>query len=161
MHHINTNISNHKQMWQSMNKWLNWLQNWQVHCIDGGRVGLLSPAHPKDCHQGSGLDSVVSQPIHEWKWCLMLPEPLFHSLSMMNRGNVFFEYARVVRVEKNPLMEKPAHLVDSGSQLTSCFGKIMLLNLDLTNWIYNQTITPLPLHLPLFLPWCTHHSGTG
>lgn len=69
-----------------------------------------SPADPKDSHWGSGLD------------CLIVPEPLFHSLSMMNRGNVILEYTHVIRVEKNSLMEKPAHLVDSGSQLTSCLG---------------------------------------
>ena len=44
-------------------------------------------------------------PIHVWKWCLMLPEPLFHNLSLMNPGIVILEYAHVIREEKNALME--------------------------------------------------------
>ena len=63
----------------------------------------------------------------------MLPEPLFHSLSLMNRGIVILEFAHAIREEKNPLMEKPGYLVHSGSQLTSFFGHITLLNLTLTN----------------------------
>ena len=59
-------------------------------------------------------------PVHVWKWCLMLPEPLSHSLSLMNRGIVILEFTRVIREEKNPLIEKPAHSVYSGCQLT-CF----------------------------------------
>ncbi len=39
-------------------------------------------------------------PIHVWKLCLMLPEPLFHNLSPMNRGIVILEYARAIREEK-------------------------------------------------------------
>ena len=39
-------------------------------------------------------------PIHVWKRCLMLPEPLFHNLSPMNPGIVNLEYARAIREEK-------------------------------------------------------------
>lgn len=39
------------------------------------------------------------QPIQVWKPCLMLPEPLFHNLSQMNRGIVIFEYAHANREE--------------------------------------------------------------
>ena len=39
-------------------------------------------------------------PIHVWKWCLMLPEPLFHNLSPKNSGIVILEYARANREEK-------------------------------------------------------------
>ncbi len=37
--------------------------------------------------------------IHVWKWCLMLPEPLFPNLSLMNPGIVVLEYARAIREE--------------------------------------------------------------
>ena len=57
-----------------------------------------SPAHPKDSQWGSGLDSVVA--IDVWTCCVSLPEPLFHSLSLMNPGIVILEYARAIREEK-------------------------------------------------------------
>ena len=42
---------------------------------------------------GSGLD-------HIWKWCHMVPEPLFHNFSPMNRGTVILDYACATRGEK-------------------------------------------------------------
>jgi len=47
------------------------------------------------------LDSVVSNP------CLILSEPLCHSLSPMNPDTVILEYVRAIREEKNLLMEEP------------------------------------------------------
>ena len=41
-------------------------------------------------------------PIHVWKRCLILPESLFHNLSLMNPGIVVLEYVRAIREEKNP-----------------------------------------------------------
>ena len=52
------------------------------------------------------------------KLSLMLPEPLFRNLSLMNCGIVILEFARVIVEEKNPLMEKLSYSVYSGSKLT-------------------------------------------
>lgn len=52
----------------------------------------------------------------------------------MNPDTVISDYAQAITEEKkNYVMEKPTRSVYSGSQLTSFFGHIMLLNLDLTN----------------------------
>lgn len=42
-------------------------------------------------------------PIHVWKWCLMLPEPLFCNLSPMNPGVVILEYPQAVTAQKEAL----------------------------------------------------------
>ena len=39
-------------------------------------------------------------PVHVWKWCLMLPKPVFHNLSLMNRGIVILEYDPAIREEQ-------------------------------------------------------------
>lgn len=60
---------------------------------------------------------------------------LNHSLNLspMNPGFVILEYARAIREGKSPLMKKPDKFVDLWCQLTSFFGQVMSLNLDLTN----------------------------
>ena len=57
-----------------------------------GRCVKSPLAHLKD------LDSVV--PIHVWKLCLMLSEPLFENFSPMNGGIVILEYACASREEE-------------------------------------------------------------
>ena len=73
-------------------------------CVDDGRVGPLRKAFSSTSQRFSmGLISgLCGVTVHEWKWCLMLPEPFFH---LMNPGIVILEYARAIREEKNPLME--------------------------------------------------------
>lgn len=76
-----------------------------------------SSAHPKIFYGVTVY--TLWWPIHGWKWCLMLSEPLFHNLSPMNADIVILWYARAIGEEKNPLMEIPIHLVYSGRQLNS------------------------------------------
>ena len=98
--------------------------------------------------------------VHVWKLCLMLPEPQFHNLSVINRGIVILEYARAIREVKNQLMEKPVHSVYSGSQLTSCFGHIVLLILDLpTEATPDHNTTPQGLYGRHQALWVHHFIG--
>lgn len=108
-------------------------------------------------------------PSHVWKWRLVLPEPLFQNLSLINPGFVILEYACVIRDEKS---------IDGKTWWFSIFRS----SADLFLWAHNVSepgpedlqqpqITALgpkacpvmraPFHLPFFLPWCTRHSGTG
>ena len=51
--------------------------------------------------------------------------------------------------KKNLLIDKPNHSVYSGIQLTSLFGHMTLLNLDLTNWSSSRS-RHCPHRLPLY-----------
>lgn len=57
------------------------------------------------------------------------PERLWHSISPGESWHCHPEHTWQKSIDG-----KPAHSPQSGSQLTSVFGNIMLLNLDLTNW---------------------------
>ena len=101
-----------------------------------------SPEHPKDSQWGSGLDSVVANPCVKMMsyapWTTLSQSELDESLHC-HLGICLCHQGRT-----NPLMETPGHSVYSGSQLTSFFGHIMLLKLDLTNCsnprLVNKTI---------------------
>lgn len=90
-------------------------------CIDAGWVGLLW----KIFSSVSQRFSVGLRPIHVRTWCLTLPEPLFHSLSLINPAIVILEYLCAIREENwwNNLLHCYIHVVS----WPHFFGQITLL----------------------------------
>ena len=123
-----------------------------------------SPAHPKDCQWGSGLDSVVANPCVK-----MMSHAPWTPLSQSEPDESWCCHLGICPCHQgrtNPLMETPAHSVHSGRQLTDSLGTSCCWT-----WTWPTVapqITALPpqagtggtrhdgwsLHWPLLLPWC-------
>ena len=64
----------------------------------------------------------VWQPIHIWILCLMLPEPPFYSLSLMNPGIItILEYFHTIREEKFSCEKNLFIFVYSGYKMSYFF----------------------------------------
>ena len=96
-----------------------------------------SSAHPNNSQLSIKLWTLW-WPIHTWKWCFMLLEPLFKRLNLNDPGTVIMEPAQAIRKEKNLLVEKSGHWLHSGCQLTSMFWAFNIA--ERRTWLNEATL---------------------
>ena len=87
-------------------------------------------------------------PIHAWKLCLMITEPLSHNLSPMIRGIFILEYA---------IWEEKIHWWKPGH---SQYIQVVSWPINPDQLNQSKIISGASLQPPLFL-WWAHHSGAG